>query len=725
MKYFTEEIDIEKARYIYSLSLEEFKSVIYDKDEVSDDNQKYTIATYYSNVMKWLEIMIDKNGVDNNKCYKKAKGSTIGREYVRKFGIQSLQHALRGFLATDYTDYDMRNCHPVLLLHLCKQSTLNKSDYSFISDYVSNRENILDTHSLTKRQICIMINLDKPTKQKNDWLNGFNSQLKIIKDHLIKTECKDIPTTNITNPISSRVSKLLGKIENDIITEIMDKYDITNGTKMFDGFLSNKDIPVSELDTMTEKYGVVWITKPHDLSIEIDDDIILKETKTEKEKQKEIKKVENEKQKAEKKEKKENEKAEKEKQKEIEKVGKEEQKAEKKEEKKREMEAKAQTKEDAKERAFIEKMEARNEEQSKYDRLKTEMEKTICVINSPLQFLRLYNTEYTSYNKQNFVILYENVLITQINIQNGREFETKVPFTKLWSQDPTRRTYEKTGFYPYNKNPPNCPDDVLNQFTPFDRIEKTKDYTDADKELGLEFITHRLKPIIMSLVEQNEEAYEFFMKCLATKIQYPEKLQNTISVFKGGQGGGRNSIAELMKIMMGDRYYLETPNMASIAGTFNSIFENKLFCFINEVRYTEFAIYASTIKARATDPELVINRKGVQEYKTTNACQLMMGSNDQTPIHIDDSDRRYFINNYDEKTKFNTGLWTGFHTDKLDEDIMNSVFHIFNTMDLTDFDTTKIPATRAKDHMKQNLVKPVYRILYNHLETKFANTQQL
>ena len=326
MKYFTEEIDIEKARYIYSLSLTEFKNAIYDKDEVSNDNQKYTIATYHSNVRGWLERMIDKNGVDNNKCYKKARGSTIGREYVHKFGIQSLQHALRGFLATDYTDYDMRNCHPVLLLHLCKQSTINKADYSFISDYVSNRENILDTHSLTKRQICIMINLDNPSKNKNTWLSGFNSQLKIIKDHLIKNECKDITTTNITNPISSRVSKLLGKIENDIITEIMDKYEITNGTKMFDGFLSKQNIPVSELDAMTEKYGVVWVTKPHDLSIEIDDDIIIKETKVEKEKQK-----------TEKKEKKEIE------------------KEEKKEEKKRDADTKARVKEDAKEREFMEK----------------------------------------------------------------------------------------------------------------------------------------------------------------------------------------------------------------------------------------------------------------------------------------------------------------------------------------------------------------------------------
>jgi len=44
-------------------------------------------------------------------------------------------------------------------------------------------------------------------------------------------------------------------------------------------------------------------------------------------------------------------------------------------------------------------------------------------------------------------------------------------------------------------------------------------------------------------------------------------------------------------------------------------------------------------------------------------------------------------------------------------------------MDVSGFNPTKIPVTRAKDHMKQNLVKPVYRILYNHLNTKFANTQ--
>jgi hypothetical protein len=273
MKSYSEKIDIDMAKYIYSTckkDADKFKSLMYDKDEKTKDNSKYTFQAYYTNAMTYLEYVIDNDGV-YNKEYKKSFNSDKGRDYVCGFGIQSLQYRLRGALCRKYyKDYDMQNCHPTLLLYLLKESdNIQAHEYSHLDSYVNNRAGIIKSENITKMDILVNINTDKPKPTKNKWLKSFNMQLENIKNKLL--ENNDIDTTNTKNPVSSKINKLLCHYENHILSEILEKYEISNCVKMFDGFLTDKDMDIDAMNKETAVYGIKWVQKPHDNAIQIEE----------------------------------------------------------------------------------------------------------------------------------------------------------------------------------------------------------------------------------------------------------------------------------------------------------------------------------------------------------------------------------------------------------------------------------------------------------------------
>ena len=89
MRY-EEKIDMQKAQFLLNLDDNTFYNDIFNKDEKNEDGNLYTKEQYLKNVKKWLELVIAKKGLLNTE-YKYSKiMKNKGRQYVKKFGIQSL-----------------------------------------------------------------------------------------------------------------------------------------------------------------------------------------------------------------------------------------------------------------------------------------------------------------------------------------------------------------------------------------------------------------------------------------------------------------------------------------------------------------------------------------------------------------------------------------------------------------------------------------------------------
>ena len=277
MTQYEEQIPIDKAKYLFNLKNDYIITKIFKQDEKDSDGNEYTPEQYVNNLKKWLKKVIASKG----KCiieYKYSKTlKTQGRQYVKTFGIQSLQNDIKAFLCEDkYLDFDMKNAHPTILKYLLAKH-FPEEEFKFLDYYIKNRPKCLEQY-FTKHDALVWINSDEIYKKQNDMSNGlieeFDRIRKLFWDSDIP-EYKSIPIIMKKNKRASYLNKILCIEEDRILTECI-KNQNNVSVLMFDGFLKHKDNEsikntLLELNKITEKYKVEWAFKPfkHDIVMDV------------------------------------------------------------------------------------------------------------------------------------------------------------------------------------------------------------------------------------------------------------------------------------------------------------------------------------------------------------------------------------------------------------------------------------------------------------------------
>ena len=280
-------------------------------------------------------------------------------------------------------------------------------------------------------------------------------------------------------------------------------------------------------------------------------------------------------------------------------------------------------------------------------------------------------------------------------------------FIDIWFDDCKRLTYERLDFFPYNKNPcMNTNKNIKNTFEPFNRINKYK----CENQIFIDSV----KKLIFHLAEENLELADFLTKWIAHLIQYPDILPESVIVLKGNGGCGKDSLMELIsRIVNNNNYILRTDKPEELFGTFNAALENKLIVAINEAQGSDAVKYLENMKNVVTATTINIHKKGKEIQTIKSYIRLIILSNNDKPICKNADDRRYCVMTTSDKLKQDASFFEPFYTGMQSESVLDSVFHYFNNIDLTDFKPNVFPDTTANEELIEDSIKPVIRYLYN------------
>jgi len=191
-------------------------------------------------------------------------------------------------------DLDMKNCHPVILLNLCKEHNIK---YNYLLDYISNRDNklkeVMKQYNISRSEaksalLSCLNDINVKTKickkkVKKGFLNNFDGEMsKIIFElfHIYKDNKK------YSKYISNEDYNIEGKFTNLILCDIENKYlnmainsCINNNllkkediaVLMFDGFMiydnNNTDEIINLLNKDFFEYNIEWDTKEHNIEL--------------------------------------------------------------------------------------------------------------------------------------------------------------------------------------------------------------------------------------------------------------------------------------------------------------------------------------------------------------------------------------------------------------------------------------------------------------------------
>lgn len=259
---FFDEFDIEKCKILFCM----------------EDNEllKYTNYTEYSDYENTKYIKNIKNSLkklilnETNIIERKYNKSGCNRIYCEGFGLQYFSNNILQFILPENTcEYDMKNANPKILLHLYKKHNL---EHTHLEYYCNNRDKLLKNHNLKKTDIITLINQDKPKKQNILWLSDLLDEINSNKpllltyenDKINKEYQKEKQKTS-KNYLSSICSSIVFYYENEILQKAINKYKCI--VPKYDGFLSNEDNNIEELNQLSSEYDVKWDKKYFDKPI--------------------------------------------------------------------------------------------------------------------------------------------------------------------------------------------------------------------------------------------------------------------------------------------------------------------------------------------------------------------------------------------------------------------------------------------------------------------------
>lgn len=173
-------------------------------------------------------------------------------------------------------------------------------------------------------------------------------------------------------------------------------------------------------------------------------------------------------------------------------------------------------------------------------------------------------------------------------------------------------------------------------------VFKPTKYLKLNAEENKEFPT--IKLLILNLVNHKIDRYNWIINWLANFFQTLVKSQCAL-VLIGEQGSGKGIFYnEIIKKLFGEDYCIQTGNSALKTNYRAGLLKNKLFINFNEISTRNSNDIKNFLKALITDKSAIEEEKQITMREAVDLFgQILITSNDNFPIDIEEHDRRYSV----------------------------------------------------------------------------------
>jgi hypothetical protein len=257
-------------------------------------------------------------------------------------------------------------------------------------------------------------------------------------------------------------------------------------------------------------------------------------------------------------------------------------------------------------------------------------------------------------------------------------------FITKWIRDVNIREYEDVDF-----QPPPIPTkkDVLNLYTGLEyekHLRSVSSMTDTEiLEHSNIFIKH-----LWYLSGKNNKVLDYCLKYLAHLIQEAGTLPRTSIVFKSEQGCGKNIFFEnFAEKILGEQYLLATANLDHIIGRFPMI-SKRLLILMDETNGKESFLGSDKIKSFITGKSIPFEQKGIDPIMIRNCSRMIFFTNNDYPVKIEQSDRRFVVAECSSEIKNNTAYFKQLLNAFNDKKKITAFGLFLKKLDISNFDTT-------------------------------------
>ena len=355
-----------------------------------------------------------------------------------------------------------------------------------------------------------------------------------------------------------------------------------------------------------------------------------------------------------------------------------------------------------------------------YDDVKALFEKEYFLVSSPYSYWKksreLDNTfSYKQITKDSLKDACEEFKI--INSDNKL-----VSIHKTWIGDKDKKKFDNIVFEPYGKEN-NCPSFSYNTFSGF-RVNNIQDY---EEDVDISNFKMFISCLCNEYNKPSTKITDWLMKYLAHMFQYPNERPDSIVLFTGWTGAGKDTLYLTLKNLLGGKYIDNVGDLEEVFGQFNSVLNNKICLFMNEMEGIKTHKHQERLKELTTKEYHNINIKNEKTLKQKNFIRIFGASNGQSPMNIQVNDRRIrmiktgfnLITRTSDKNKRNDNIdfFTNYYQSLQNPKWLKSVYKFLMNIDLSNYDV-KNELLQTEDYLllKSKNINTIYKYLQHLIE---------
>ena len=304
----------------------------------------------------------------------------------------------------------------------------------------------------------------------------------------------------------------------------------------------------------------------------------------------------------------------------------------------------------------------------------------ICGINADgtLTHFSLQNAKYT-FAEYNY-----DVAVTV----KGKSFNRQELFIPKWLNSSEKKIVRKIVSTPL-ATPPDC----YNLFRGFVGAR-----AQGENLTGLE----RFKYLCSLLGSKNGDYTRYIFQWFAKLVQRPADIPRCCMIFIGEEGVGKDTVIDFLgrKIIGDAMYSIITDADNQLYDSHSNTMMNTFLHKLEEASATSNRAHADKLKSLITQQTQMINEKNVKKFSMDTYPHFVMTTNNQSPVKLSDTDRRFFITWVASDRRGDSDFWTETYALFDDERTVASVWKFLN-----EFDLSGMPAIRPETEYFRALQK--------------------
>lgn len=310
-----------------------------------------------------------------------------------------------------------------------------------------------------------------------------------------------------------------------------------------------------------------------------------------------------------------------------------------------------------------------------YTFVKSKFEETHFKLMHPITFIQQklneFDNDLISRSRSDLCVAYENMYFETIDDENVIKQEE---FIKRWLKDATIRTFDKIDFLPHHPEKPITDTKIYNLFTGF-KVKKT------DEEGDLKNILEHIRNIVGT--DQQEKCYNYFLDWLACCIQNPSKLLTAL-VFISIEGTGKSLFFKWFgEDILGEKYFKQTNDSSCFFDRFANGLKNKIIVNWEEAEGKVGFGNSEKLKDLIYNNKFSYEQKGKDTIDINNCAKWIINSNNDVPIKVGLTDRRFVLFKCEDKQKGNQKYFDKLMEDMQNPDICSSFYKLLLDRDIS------------------------------------------